>query len=97
MSKMVGIVAMAIFERMVANQRAYLSSFQDVTIIGDDEREIVGKATTIDGDFDLEDIARAVIAAMREPTETMVKEAYYDALAENALGVWHTMIDEALK
>jgi hypothetical protein len=47
--------------------------------------------------IDVVEIARAVIAAMREPTEAMVDEGWYYAYEENALKTWQSMIDEALR
>lgn len=45
-----------------------------------------------------EDFARAAIAAMREPTEAMVKEGNkYTDWASGADDAWEVMIDEALK
>ncbi len=41
-------------------------------------------------------MARAAIEAMREPTDTMVEEAWASANAEDAAGVWRDMIDAAL-
>lgn len=49
-------------------------------------------------------ISHATIEAMREPTEAMMaaRKVYTDAVhnsgnAPTAIGVWHAMIDEALK
>lgn len=39
-------------------------------------------------------VARAAIEAMREPTEAMRQEAFW---AEGVEGVWHSMIEAALK
>lgn len=44
-----------------------------------------------------EELARAAIEAMREPTAAMIKAAAEYALAEDAAGVWIAMIDAALK
>ncbi len=41
--------------------------------------------------------ARAVIEAMRDPTEAMIDAAWAEALAEDAGGVWCAMIDAMLK
>ncbi len=46
------------------------------------------------GSVNLEDIARAAISAMREPTEAMVGQWPYDR--GNRM-TWRAMIDEALK
>lgn len=41
-------------------------------------------------------IITAALEAMRDPTEAMIDAAWADALAEDALGVWRSMIDAAL-
>lgn len=53
---------------------------------------------------DLESLARAAIAAMREPTEEMCQAAMIAAVTEENKGIeyapmqgWKAMIDEALK
>ncbi len=56
-----------------------------------------GLTPRFDGRLDLPKIARAAIEAMREPTEAMVDAGWADATAEDAIGVWRAMIDEALK
>jgi len=45
-------------------------------------------------------MARAAIAAMREPSEAMIKEGAYGSGEDSAgvaCGAWKAMIDEALK
>jgi hypothetical protein len=47
---------------------------------------------------DYREYARAAIAAMREPTEAMIRAMCgSDVLAENAKRDWQSAIDEALK
>jgi hypothetical protein len=41
-------------------------------------------------------IARAMLTAMREPTEDMVRAGCFDGDAPYALGTWQTMIDVAM-
>lgn len=61
---------------------------------------------TVDGDINLLRLVRAVIAAMRDPTEAMLNAAVatdmldggvYDAFHTSAPTVYRAMIDEALK
>lgn len=49
------------------------------------------------GDYKPDELARAAIAAMREPTEEMVEAGYYDAMAEDAKATFTAMIDAALE
>jgi hypothetical protein len=59
---------------------------------------------TVDGHFDIADLARAAITALREPTEAMIRAGRIeidgddlggsDAVARDA---WRAMIDAALK
>lgn len=42
-------------------------------------------------------LARAAIAAMREPSEAMVREGFCTSPDDDAVVVWRTMIDAALK
>tara|TARA_R110000868_G_scaffold309027_1_gene570439 strand:- start:3353 stop:3583 length:231 start_codon:yes stop_codon:yes gene_type:complete len=49
------------------------------------------------GDYKPDELARAAIAAMREPTEDMVEAGYYDAMAEDAKATFTAMIDAALE
>lgn len=57
------------------------------------------------GSLNLEELARAAIEAMREPTEEMIEAAYYPAgepgdqsvSRSEAEETWHAMIDAALK
>jgi len=43
-------------------------------------------------------LARAAIAAMREPTEAMLAEAFDNLVGEETCArIWREMIDEALK
>ncbi len=42
-------------------------------------------------------MARAAIAAMREPTETMLKAAQERKGQQSYTDIWHDMIDAALK
>lgn len=67
----------------------------------------------IDGEVDLQKVARAVIAAMREPTEAMLRAGAEADIpggridestfresridTDDAPIIWHAMIDEALK
>jgi hypothetical protein len=46
---------------------------------------------------DYPEIARTVMAAMREPTEAMQLAAWADIKAEDGYYTWTRMIDEALK
>jgi hypothetical protein len=61
-------------------------------------REIILKAANGIVSFDdAERIAKAIgalgyVCVPREPTSRMMKGAYFDALAEDAAGVWRTMI-----
>lgn len=70
--------------------------------IGDDGESSViyeGETSTmIDGDFDMVKVARAAIAAMREPSDAMTYEASDGYITSTDAGVvWWRMIDEALK
>ena len=49
------------------------------------------------GDYKPDELARAAIAAMREPTEDMVEAGYSDAMAEDAKATFTAMIDAALE
>jgi hypothetical protein len=58
--------------------------------------------TTLDGKWNLSDMARAAIEAMREPTEAMVTAGGHAALDSvsqraDARDAWEAMIDAALK
>lgn len=41
-------------------------------------------------------IITAALEAMRNPTKAMIEAAWADALAEDAIGVWRSMINAAL-
>lgn len=58
----------------------------------------IGRGASGQEDVRLEDVARAAIAAMREPTEAM-KEASsrYCQECADSLDAWHAGIDAALK
>jgi hypothetical protein len=43
------------------------------------------------------DMARAAIAALREPTPQMIGAAHEAGIASRVLPVWRAMIDEALR
>jgi hypothetical protein len=49
-----------------------------------------------DGDANHYEMARAAIAAMREPTDDMICAAKDEDMAWNVGDVWRAMIDEAL-
>lgn len=59
------------------------------------------RCSTLDGTFDLYDLARAAIGAMRKPTEKILdlihEETADPCWRENALKAWQAGIDGALK
>lgn len=58
--------------------------------------------TTLDGDFDLADLFRAALQAMREPTDAMLSTGCVDLGSggelndKNLAQIWRSMIDAAL-
>lgn len=86
MSEMVERVAKAMFDRLVADDGPWsLAQGESAHYI------------TLDGQFDLSDLAEAAIAAMKFPTLPMiVASGELPATATNH-EVWQTMIDAALE
>lgn len=77
---MVERVAAALFVALNQKPDGFASDI-DIT----DDRPL--SYVQVDGKYDLNEIARAAITAMREPTEGMIV---------SGVPVWHSMIDAAL-
>ena len=87
---MVDRVALAIHSRMKAHEKEYVGKFN----------ELWGTATHVgDGFFDLNEVARAAIEAMREIPPSMYDNYRCDRLWRNldSVKVWELWIDAALK
>ena len=86
-AEMVERVARAIHEEFAKNKCAWVSRLEDRGLTD----------VTIDGVFDLKDVARAAIEAMREPTEAMAAagQTMLDIEGDAAI-IWRAMIDAAL-
>lgn len=91
MSEMLDRVSEALRAALKADESLFLYHYADHKFPGSPN-------VSVEGDVDLHDLARAAIAAMREPTQDM-KDAHpftFDGGYE-AAEVWQAMIDAALR
>ena len=83
-------------ERVALALKAKIGEAFDATPIPGSPAEW-GDWSATGGMLNLEDVARAAIEAMREPTQEMLRAGWAAAHDEDAGDCWRDMIDAALK
>lgn len=88
-------------ERVAAAIKSALQAHGETEYVGEKPRLL--NKTELQGDFDLHEVARAAIKAIREPTDAMREAGARPPFGEPGLSrdasteVWQDMIDEALR